>query len=309
MMPRVFVTGAAGFLGRHTVRHMAQAGFAVAGIGHDAWRDAEWRSWGLDEWYPASISLASLRSLAERTGEPSIIFHCAGSGSVAFSLSHPYDDFKRTVDTAAQVLEFARTLSTPPIVVYPSSAAVYGSTGVSPLEESRLPSPLSPYGAHKYMAEQLCASYARQWEIPVAIVRFFSLYGAGLCKQLLWDAACKARDNAFSFFGSGEEQRDWLHVSDAAALMHLAAHHASPAAPVANGGTGTGTTISEVLRIMGQHWPTPMAPAFTGQVKAGDPAHLVANTAIATSWGFTPRIGLEQGVYQYIQWFCMEQGL
>lgn len=309
MTPRVFVTGAAGFLGRHIAQHMAQEGFAVAGIGHNSWRNAEWRSWGIDEWHSTSISLSSLRNLSQRTGEPSIIFHCAGSGSVAFSLTYPYEDFKRTVDTTAQVLEFARTLSEKPKVVYPSSAAVYGFSNVSPLVESMLPSPLSPYGAHKHMAELLCKNYARQWKIPIAIVRFFSLYGAGLCKQLLWDAACKARDNSFTFFGSGEEQRDWLHISDATKLMHLAARNASISAPVVNGGTGKGTAISEVLRFIGQSWPTPREPVFTGQAKAGDPVHLVAEPTLAAKWGFSPAVGLKQGLKQYLQWFCMEQGL
>ena len=160
-------------------------------------------------------------------GEPDVIVHCAGSGSVGFSMTHPYQDFQRTVATTLAVLEYARLYAPRARVAYPSSAGVYGEVQKLPIAETDPLSPASPYGVHKRFAEELCASYAQHFGIAVAVVRLFSVYGAGLRKQLLWDASQKIMRGENRFFGTGEEIRDWLHVEDAASLLIAAAGHAS----------------------------------------------------------------------------------
>jgi UDP-glucose 4-epimerase len=124
-----------------------------------------------------------------------------------------------------------------------------------------------------------------------------------LKKQLLWDACRKAMRDDFSFFGSGTEERDWLHVNDAAHLLLLAAEYASPSVPVINGGTGQGVCIKEMLSMLGRAWFPAMTPLFTGQVRTGDPDRLVADISRLREWGFAPRISLEQGIQEYVRWF------
>jgi len=301
-----FITGAAGFIGRHTARELAHQGWRVAGIGFGDWNDTEAHNWGLDFWQTGEVTLDNLERLAIEVGEPAAIVHCAGSGAVGYSFEHPRDDFMRNVASTLDVLEFARQRVGAVRVVLPSSAAVYGAVTHFPIAEGSHLRPVSPYGAHKLMAEDLCRSYAIFWRVPVGMVRLFSVYGAGLRKQLLWDACRKARDGAFRFFGTGDELRDWLHVSDAAVLMALAVAHASPSCPVVNGGTGNGVSIREILTCFGRLWQPGLQPVFTGEAKAGDPAHYVADITQLESWGFSPSIPLETGLTDYIRWFLAE---
>ncbi|SPF42698.1 NAD-dependent epimerase/dehydratase (fragment) [Syntrophobacter sp. SbD1] len=191
-------------------------------------------------------------------------------------------------------------------IVYPSSAAVYGAATVLPLSEAIPPNPISPYGLHKRIVEDLCGYYSARWNVPAALVRFFSLYGEGLRKQLLWDACNKARDGAFTFFGTGNELRDWLHVSDAAELFLLAAENAGVHCPVVNGGTGTGHTVRDIVTQTGLLWSPQAVPEFSKISKPGDPCHLVANIRNAQSWGFTPKVELASGLAAYVRWFRKE---
>ena len=68
-----------------------------------------------------------------------------------------------------------------------SSAAVYGNPESLPISEDHHLDPISPYGNHKKMAEEVCADFYTNYRIPTCSLRIFSAYGAGLQKQLFWD--------------------------------------------------------------------------------------------------------------------------
>lgn len=308
MIRRALVSGAAGFIGRHVCKQLASQGWQVAGIGLGDWSPAEQRAWGLRAWRNEGISVEALEALARSEGEPELLIHCAGGSSVPFSLAHPREDFGQTVVTIADALEFARRREGGMAFVYPSSAAVYGRVAARPIAEATPLRPVSPYGLHKRMAEELCQSCGASGKVPVAIVRLFSVYGAGLRKQLLWDACAKAAAGAFAFSGTGGEIRDWIHVSDAAALLVLAATKAAPDCPVVNGGTGAGTSIREVLERLGGLWTPALSPEFSGAQRQGDPDCYIADVSAVRSWGYRPQADLGAGLQDYIRWFRTERG-
>jgi len=300
-MPLAIVTGCSGFIGRHCARELAANHCVVLGL--DVASMPEAQDWGIAHFLQAPVNAAALDDIALRHGLPQCLIHCAGSGSVSVSLQNPYADFMANVQSALEVLDFSRRNKATVKVVLPSSAAVYGNISASPLTEAVAGQPSSPYGVHKKIMEDLATSYGQNFAVPSACVRLFSVYGAGLKKQLLWDACRKAERGDFSFFGSGTEERDWLYVGDAARLLILAAEHASPTVPVVNGGTGQGTSINEVLTILGRTWSPVLTPQFTGQARVGDPDRLVAAISRLRDWGFTPCISLEQGIHDYARWF------
>jgi UDP-glucose 4-epimerase len=139
------------------------------------------------------------------------------------------------------------------------------------------------------MAEQLCCSFGRHHQVRTAIVRFFSVYGPELRKQLLWDASLLITRGENGFFGTGEEQRDLIHVTDAVSLVMAAAGHASTACPTVNGGTGVGVQVREVLAELFRTFGRPDVPVFFEQARAGDPPVYIASTERARSWGWALR--------------------
>ena len=300
MARRLLVTGAYGFIGRHVSRRFANLGWRVVGVGHGSWSREQWRDWGLEEWHATDVTLESLVTYA---GEPDLIVHCAGGGSVGFSVTHPYQDFQRTTLTAISTLEYVRVHAPGASVVLLSSAAVYGLAATLPTAENESLNPISPYGVHKRLAEEICMSYAARYSMAVALVRFFSVYGLGLRKQLLWDACGKLRRGESLFGGTGQERRDWLHVEDAVELVTVTANRASPACPVVNGGSGACATVRAVLERLAAAFPSAGPVEFTGSVRAGDPTDFEADINLALSWGWTPRKALDVGIDEYVEWF------
>lgn len=299
-MKTVCVTGASGFIGRHTSRLYASKGWHVTGIGHGMWDRFEWQHWGISDWHLADINLDSMLTCA---GRPDVIIHCAGSGSVGSSMANPFQEFQRTVTTTAAVLEFIRIHSPHTSFVFPSSAGVYGIAKKLPISESAPLQPISIYGVHKKMAEDMCRSYASNLNISVAIVRLFSIFGDTLRKQLLWDACTKLSNNESGFFGSGKERRDWLHIDDAATLLLVAADNASPGSPIVNGGSGVGVTTEAVLTELFSCYGSQDSPRFSGASRPGDPVDYIADISRAGRWGWQPSINWQEGIRKYVEWY------
>ena len=296
----MLVTGASGFLGRHVARLLANRGYIVTGIGHGEWPEDDWKAWGLSAWHRDDVTMATLQ---QHAGVPAAVFHCAGGGSVAFANDSPLLDFKSTVETTAVVLEFVRVMAPGCRIVYPSSASVYGTVKEMPIGESSLAVPISQYGIHKLMAEQLVGSYAREFATRAAVVRLFSVYGCGLRKQLLWDACRKFTEGDPVFMGTGDEVRDWLHVEDAAELMVMAGENASADCCVVNGGRGEGVTVRAILRHLGDCLDSGPAPKFSGAQRIGDPSRYVADIGRVRDWGWIPKRDWKQGVQEYAAWY------
>lgn len=280
-MARVLVTGGAGFVGSAVVVELRRAGDQVAIAGLSSLGDP-----------------LSARRLAQViTSDVELIIHCAGSASVSASVLDPVGEHAKTVPAFAALLERVRSHAPDARVVLISSAAVYGNTSIVPTPETTALSPVSPYGEDKRACEELCRAHGR----ATAIVRLFSVYGAGLRKQLLWDACQKARTGAPRFAGTGDEVRDWLHVTDAAALIAHAASHAANDAPVFNGGAGVGVKVREVVGQVCRELGT--EPVFTGESRIGDPPRFVAEISRARALGWQPRIELTRGITDYVTWF------
>lgn len=303
MNRRALVTGAKGFIGRHTARALAAAGCDVIGIGHGNWKVEEARNFGVKQWIDTDVTLDALVRL-DLPGPIDCVVHCAGSGAVSFSYTQPWEDFQRATVTTAAVLEWIRTRGgSRPRLVFVSSAAVYGDQGDADSTESSARSPISPYGFHKLSAEMLCESFSRFFDVPVSIVRLFSVYGEGLRKQLLWDALNKFASGEGQFFGTGDELRDWLHVEDAAGLLALAGLSRQGAFEVYNGGFEQATTRAVLSRLADAYGHV-RPIVFNGATHKGNPGRLTSHCGRSTrllTWA--PRIRLQEGLDRYVAWF------
>lgn len=306
MTKSAWITGARGFLGRALARHLADSATQVTGIGHGHWPRQEAADAGVTHWSNADINGASLDGLLAEAGRPGVIYHLAGGSAVGSSFANPLEDFERTVHTTVRLLDWVRRQCADVSVVAVSSAAVYGAGHEDPIPESTTGTPYSPYGYHKSIVESLCRSYGQNFGVRAAIVRVFSAYGAGLRKQILWDLCSRlgSSGDALTLDGTGRERRDWIHASDVARLLELvAARLPAPEVPVVNGASGHGHSVAEFAGLVLAAWGGSRTVAFSGRSRPGDPLNLVADVSLSRALGFEPRVGLQQGIRDYVDWF------
>jgi UDP-glucose 4-epimerase len=86
-------------------------------------------------------------------------------------------------------------------------------------------------------------------------------------------------------------------------LLLAAAAVASPSCPVANGATGWGTPIRDVVTRIAERLGLGTNPRFSGVVRAGDPPHYVGDIGEATAWGWSPHHDLVSGLDAYVDWY------
>jgi UDP-glucose 4-epimerase len=213
---RVVITGSRGFLGGRVGRRAAAAGHQVLGVGRSSQAPAGW----LGRYAQGDVAHADLAPLVNDF-RPDVVFHGAGTASVGGSYQAPLDDLRASALTLANTLDGVRRSGSRPIVLFPSSAAVYGIPEVVPTPETAPAAPISPYGFHKATCELIGREFAECFGLDVVLCRLFSLFGPGQRRLFVWDVFGQARDDGeeVRLEGTGAETRDYMHVDDAVDAM------------------------------------------------------------------------------------------
>lgn len=312
-MTKVLITGAYGFIGRHLARHLASKNMEIAGLGHGAWPEIHHKIWGVSNWINGDISASNLSQIQSCCGRPDIIYHLAGGSSVGAAMLHPLEDFTRTVATTATLLQWVQQNTPETKLIAISSAAVYGPDYRGAISEKAAASPFSFYGSHKLMLEELCRAYAMNFGLNVILPRPFSVYGKGLRKQLLWDLCSKIKSGSeLRLGGTGHEMRDWINIADLVEALSLISELASPSAPVINIGTGIGTPVRTIAKLVLDNWKEQnldgKSITFNGEGRLGDPFSLIADITTLTKTGFKPKVSIGTGLSDYVSWYSSQSG-
>jgi UDP-glucose 4-epimerase len=195
-------------------------------------------------------------------------------------------------------------------IVFFSSAAVYGNPQSLPVNEAAPPQPISPYGIHKLVAEDMLRHYSAVFGITGSIIRIFSAYGNGQKKQLLWDALSKYRESIknnmknVTFSGTGKESRDFIHARDiAAASLLVGSAPVLGKIQIINVANGEDVAIDNILSSLFKLLPVPLFIHFDGHASAGYPIHWKADISRLKQIGYVSSIDIKKGLAEYVEWF------
>jgi GDP-4-dehydro-6-deoxy-D-mannose reductase len=181
---RVFITGVAGFVGRHVLRHLASTGgFEVHGVDHlplDSIVEPEELRAGLAGYRPLDISDAPAVEGWMREGNPDGVVHLAAQASGAESLEHPAATYRVNALGTLNVLEAARVLGSGAPLLMVGSADVYGSGRPGQrIREDAPVSPRNPYAVSKAAQDSLAEVYAATYGVKAIRTRTFTHTGPG----------------------------------------------------------------------------------------------------------------------------------
>lgn len=295
---KILILGSHGFIGSHLVTFFLSKGYLVTGC--DLVEDV---AVGFD-YHKISILSSDFDTLFGNN-DFDICINASGSGNVGYSISHPISDFESNTVCVAKVLDTIRKFRPSCKYIHISSAAVYGNPVKLPIYENDVTAPLSPYGYHKLISEQLCKEYNHLYQLPIVIIRPFSVYGNGLKKQLLWDICNKLKNaDEISLYGTGNESRDFIHISDILILIELIISNAPFNCDVYNAASSKETTIKEIALIFEKHYGINKKITFSGKFKVGDPINWRADISSSSALGFINNANIEKNIIDYIKWNC-----
>lgn len=237
-----------------------------------------------------------------------VCVNCSGAASVSDSIKHPQRDFMLNTVNVFKQLDAIRKHNPDCKYINLSSAAVYGNPEFLPISENHPLKPISPYGVHKKMGEEICESFYKNFGVHTCSLRIFSAYGEGLKKQLFWDLHKKGetKDNVF-LFGSGSESRDFIHISDLVKVIELVIEQGVFQSDCINVANGRELTIKEVVEIFYDIYKPSAIVHFEGQTRLGDPINWVADISKIQEFGYANEIDLKTGLKKYVKWL-LENG-
>ena len=203
---KILIIGSKGFIGSHCVSFFSKE--------HEVWQCDVVSDYVSPRYFLIDATNANYNEVM--SSEPfDICINCAGAASVPDSIKNPLRDFELNVAQVYKQLDAIRQHNPSCKYINFSSAAVYGNPTYLPIDEGHPLNPISPYGNHKKMAEEVCVEFFENFGIKTCSLRVFSAYGPGLQKQLFWDLYQKSQANKpIELWGTGEESRDFIFISD-----------------------------------------------------------------------------------------------
>src|SRR4051812_32089079 len=256
---RVIVTGCAGFIGSHLAESCLDRGWEVIGVDClTPYYDPELKRFNVAT-AAAHPSFTYIEEnlldldLDELLAGVDIVYHLAAQAGVRASWGQSFDTYTDlNVTTLQRLLEAARSASLERFV-FASSSSVYGDAERLPTPEDTVLRPVSPYGATKALGEHLAHVYTRNYGVPIASLRYFTVYGPRQRPDMAFHRAIEAglAGEPFGLYGDGNQTRDFTFVADAVAGTVAAGLQGRPGA-VYNLGGGSRVSMNQVLDTIGR---------------------------------------------------------
>jgi len=317
----VLVTGAAGFIGYHTVKRLCLDGHEVIGIDN------------LNHYYSVELKKARLKQLSELPGfrfhtldivdKPALmalfqaqrfteVVHLAAQAGVRYSLDNPDAYAQSNLVGFLNVLEACRH-TRPAHLIYASSSSVYGANSKLPFSvDDPVEHPVSLYAATKRANELIADSYCHLYGLQASGLRFFTVYGPwGRPDMALFkftEAILQGRP--IDIYNQGQMARDFTYVDDIVeGIVRLC-----PKPPV----PGTGKEGVNRIFNIGRGMPVPLlefvdcleaALGVKAQrnflpMQAGDVINTWADVSALAEWvGFSPHVEVATGVAHFVKWY------
>jgi UDP-glucuronate 4-epimerase len=294
----ILVTGANGLIGHAVAAALARNNRPVVGLVR---RQPE-EDFPFDIAFADFTDLDGIQRLFSKRAFEAVVHSGAVSGPMV-GVNDPLGTVTANIMGTANILEACRIHGVKR-VVYTSSTTAYGNTPPAPVTEEYALLPNDVYGATKAAGEALVRSYVRQHGLEGVSLRISWVYGPRrvtdcLIRTLIQDAL--SNRPTYIDYGIGFH-RQYVHVEDVASAILAALNASSYPKDVYNVTGGDYSTLDEVAAIVGR-----LLPDAEIHMKPGpDPVDTIQEefdiSAIHCDFGFTPRIGLEEGIGKYIEW-------
>jgi UDP-glucuronate 4-epimerase len=326
---RIFVTGAAGFIGFHICQRLLADGHVVDGYdgltpfydrGLKAGRLARLEGRNNFRLHVAMLEDEVALAAALAASEPEVVIHLAAQAGVRYSLENPRAYVQSNIVGTFNLMEALRG-KPPGHLLIASTSSLYGVSRQVPFVESqRTDEPLTLYAASKKATEVMAHAHAHLWNMPITAFRFFTVYGPwgrpDMAPLKFIDAIETGR--SIEIYNNGEMERDFTYIDDLVEsivrLMHCAPASvdsrsdepgSSPVAPfrIVNIGRGEPVNlldfIEEIERRLGKRAVRNYLPMQKGDV----PVTYADCDLLERLTGYRPTTRVRAGIGALVDWY------
>ena len=325
---KILITGGTGFQGSNLSKSLLEDGHDVVILNlHSEKNETNVKRFGLEKAYTMWGSINDMRTVKDAMAGVDLVIHTAAKIHVDDSIKNPTDYFETNVMGTNNVLEAARRFDVP--VIHVSTCEVYGFQDDDLFETSPL-MPRSPYAASKAGADRMAYAYHTTYDMNICIVRPFNVFGPGQkdgkCGAVIpiWTTSLlEGKD--ITIYGKGTQSREFIYIDDLVSaykiIIDKMLNGKELAGEVINVGTGVDVKVNElaeqmVSKIQGP-WIEPKNHDFSypteegkfeqgevvyGEARPGEVKRFISNSDKMKSFGWEPKVGLEEGLEKYIDW-------
>ena len=310
---RIFITGAAGFIGFHLAKHLHQRGDYVIGLDNfnDYYsqklkraRAAELAKEGLTILEQDICDFDNLKK-AVRDSKPTHLVHLAAQAGVRYSIQNPQAYVKSNLEGFVNILEICRHFEQLPLV-YASSSSVYGNNHKIPFSvEDRTDHQVSLYGATKKSNELMAASYHHLFNIPCTGLRFFTVYGPWGRPDMAYFSFTKAimEGKPIEIFNHGKMKRDFTYIDDIVSGTAAAVDRISKDCSLYNLGNHQPESLLDFVEILEAALGKKAEKKFL-PMQSGDVETTYADISLSQKeLNFYPSTSLKDGLNRFVAWY------
>jgi len=310
---KILITGCAGFIGSHVSEALLRRGDSVVGVDNlNDYYDVRKKKSNLAllkkhvkfRFYKQDIrDYKGLRKIFEKQ-KPGKIIHIAARAGVRPSIEQPLLYQEVNVKGTMNLLELAKEFRAKSFV-FASSSSVYGNQRKIPFsEDDDVSKPISPYAATKRAGELLCHTYHYLYNMRIACLRFFTVYGPrgrpDMAPYLFTDWIIRGRP--VNRFGDGTTKRDYTYVDDIVRGV-VSALDKELGFEIINLGNNKPVMLNDFIKII-EKITGKKAVIKELPMQPGDVEITYADIAKAEKLlGYNPRMSIEEGMRKFFEWY------
>lgn len=299
---KVFITGAAGFIGSNLADRLLQEGIPVVGYdnfstGFDPFLETA-RQHSHFSLYRADI--LDRPTLTEAMDGCDFVFHLAANADVRFGTQHPQKDLEQNTLATFNVLEAMRANGIKRIA-FSSTGSVYGEPVIFPTPETApFPVQTSLYGASKLAGEGLIQAYCEGFGFQGFIFRFVSILGERYSHGHVFDffKALRSNPDALKVLGDGRQRKSYLYIQDCLDAMLLAVKMSTQRVNIYNLGTDAYCEVNDSIRWITTRLTVAPRLHYTGGVRGwvGDSPFILLDCGKMRALGWRPKVSIREGI-------------
>ena len=307
---RVLVTGVAGFIGSNLTDKLLNLGATVIGIDNLFNGRLENLEEALNnknfQFHKGDIR--DFNFLLDIFKDIDIIFHEAAFTSVPQSVMMPESCNDVNINGTLNLLNAARKRDVEKII-FASSSAVYGDTPTLPKHENMPRLPISPYAVTKLTCESYMEVFHQVYGLNTTTLRYFNVFGprqqdspySGVIA--IWLGRI-IKNKSLIIFGDGNNSRDFTYIKDVIQVNILAAENKNSGG-ILNIGAGSPITLLELAKLMLKLTNKEDLGIIFDPPRPGDIIHSYADISkVKEILKFQPKYTQEQGLRDYLEWYC-----